>query len=147
MLRGGMLTWGRSFRPALVAVPAVFLCGVIASAQYPTGTQYPTGGQYPGGQYPGGQYPGGQYPGGQYPPGQYPSTYPGSPLPGGIPMPNIHLPGRKPKAPKGEEKVHTTVSSADGCLRRLGEKDLVLETAKHALLRFRLLAKTKFENK
>jgi hypothetical protein len=127
----------------------MLLCGVIASAQYPTGypgqyppNQYPNGGQYPGGQYPGGQYPPGQYPPGQYP-SQYPSTYPG------IPMPNIHLPGKKPKdkTEKGDEVVHTTVASADGSLRKLGEKDLLLQTGKRVILRFRLLGKTKFENK
>ena len=61
-------------------------------------------------------------------------------------MPNIHLPGRKTKGEKGEE-VKTTVASADGTLRKLGEKDLLLQTGKRAVLRFRLLAKTKFENK
>jgi hypothetical protein len=61
-------------------------------------------------------------------------------------VPQIHLPPRKSKADKGEE-VRTTVASADGALRRLGEKDLLLETGKGAILRFRLLAKTKFENK
>jgi hypothetical protein len=142
----------RPIRPAVVAVPAMFLCGVLASAQYPAGGQYPTGqyppNQYPtGGQYPnGGQYPPGQYPPGQYPPGQYPNTYPGNRLPGGIPMPNIHLPGKKSKDKAGEE-VRTTVASADGSLRKLGEKDLLLQTGKSVILRFRLLAKTKFENK
>jgi len=124
----------------------MLLCGVFASAQYP-GTQYP-GGQYPPNQYPtGGQYPPGQYPPGQYPPGQYPNTYPDNRLPGGIPMPNIHLPGRKPKAGKGEEEVRTTIASVDGNLRKVAEKDLLLQTSKRAVLRFRLLAKTKFENK
>ena len=61
-------------------------------------------------------------------------------------MPQIHLPPRKSKADKGEE-VRTTVASADGSLRKLGEKDLLLETGKGAILRFRLLGKTKFENK
>ncbi|MCX6632744.1 MAG: hypothetical protein NTW28_34520 [Candidatus Solibacter sp.] len=136
----------RSLRPAVVAVRAMFLCGVLASAQYPAGGQYP-GGQYPPNQYPpGGQYPPGQYPPGQYPPGQYPDTYPSNRLPGGIPMPNIHLPGRKPKA-KAEEEVRSTVASADGSLRKLGEKELLLQTNKRAVLRFRLLTKTKFENK
>jgi len=124
----------------------MLLCGVLASAQYPTGGQYP--GQYPPNQYPnGGQYPPGQYPPGQYPPGQYPNTYPSNRLPGGLPMPNIHLPGKKPKAGKGEEEVHSTVASADGSLRKLGEKELLLQTGKRVVLRFRLLAKTKFENK
>jgi hypothetical protein len=62
-------------------------------------------------------------------------------------MPNIHLPGKKPKAGKGDEQVHATVASADGSLRKLGEKDLLLETGKRVVLRFRLLPKTKFENK
>jgi hypothetical protein len=143
----------RPFRPAVVAVGAMFLCGMLASAQYPSGGQYPTGqyppnqypagGQYPPGQYPPNQYPPGQYPPNQYPPGQYPNTYPP-----GIPVPNIHLPGKKPKdkADKGEE-VRATVASVDGSLRRVGEKDLLLETGKRAILRFRLLAKTRFENK
>src|SRR4249920_298593 len=124
----------RPFGPAVAAVPVILLCGVFASAQYPTGTQYP-----------GGQYPPNQYPtGGQYPPGQYPNTYPDNRLPGGIPMPQIHLPGKKPKdKPKGEEEVHSTVASADGTLRKLGEKDLLLQTGKHVVLRFRLLPKTK----
>jgi hypothetical protein len=39
------------------------------------------------------------------------------------------------------------VASADGSLRKLGERDLLLQTGKRAVLRFRLLAKTKFENK
>ena len=136
----------RPFRPAVVAAAAILLCGVLASAQYPTGGQYP--GQYPPNQYPnGGQYPPGQYPPGQYPPGQYPNTYP-SGIPG-IPMPNIHLPGKKPKdkAGKADEVVRTTVASADGSLRKLGEKDLLLQTGKRSILRFRLLSKTKFENK
>src|ERR1035437_6179461 len=144
MLPGGILTMRRPFRPAVVAVCTVLLCAVVASAQYASGCQYPTG-QYPPiqsppGQYPPGQYPPNQYPN-QYPPGQYPNTYPP-----GLPMPNIHLPSKKPKPDKGEE-VRTTVASVDGSLRRLGEKDLLLETGKGAILRFRLLAKTKFENK
>ena len=130
----------RRFRPAVVAVPAMFLCGLLAYGQYPS--QYPPG-QYPPNTYPGGQYPnGGQYPPGQYPPGQYPSTYPG-----GIPMPNIHLPGRKGKDKGTGEEVRTTVCSAEGMLRKVGEKDLLLQAGKHKVLRFRLLAKTKFENK
>src|ERR1017187_5091243 len=129
MLPGGILAMRRPLRLAVVAVAAMLLCAVPASAQYPTGGQYPTG-----------QYPPNQYPN-QYPPGQYPNTYPP-----GLPMPNIHLPSKKPKPDKGEE-VRTTVASVDGSLRRLGEKDLLLETGKGTILRFRLLAKTKFENK
>ena len=126
----------RLSRPALCAVPALLVCGVLASAQYPTG------GQYPPGQYPPGQYPPGQYPPGQYPPGQYPGGGPG------ISLPQIKFPGRKDKTPKANtEEVHSTVASVDGTLRKLGEKDLVLETAKHVFLRFRVVAKTKFQNK
>src|ERR1035438_8583644 len=146
MLPGGIPMMRRPFRPAVVAAAAILLCGVLASAQYPTGGQYP--GQYPPNQYPnGGQYPPGQYPPGQYPPGQYPNTYP-SGIPG-IPMPNIHLPGKKPKdkAGKADEVVRTTVASADGSLRKLGEKDLLLQTGKRSILRLRILSKTKFENK
>src|SRR5450759_696620 len=104
MLRGGIPMMRHPFRPAVVAVPAMFLGCVLASAQYLAGGQYPTG-QYPPNQYlTGGQYPnGGPYPPGQYPPGQYPNTYPSNRLPGGIPMPNIHLPGKKPKDKAGED--------------------------------------------
>ena len=132
----------RPIRPAVLALPALLLGGALASAQYPTG------GQYPSGQYPPNQYPtGGQYPPGQYPPGQYPNTYPSNRLPGGVPMPNIHLPGKKSKTGKADEEVRSTVQSADGTLRKLGEKDLLLGSGKRVILRFRLLAKTRFENK
>ena len=105
------------------------------------------------GQYPPGQYPPGQYPPGQYPPGQYPpNTYPG---PGGVPIginvPEIKLPKRKSKEERdsgsSREQARITVVSADGSLHRLGEKDLLLQTARGTLLRFRLLAKTQFRNK
>jgi len=93
------------------------------------------------GQYPPGQYPPGQYPPGQYPPDAYP--YPGSRGPGGIPMPRVPWPKRKPKegAKKGE------IEKFEGMLRRLSEKELVLETHDQGLMRFRLLAKTQFKNK
>src|SRR5205814_6821726 len=44
------------------------------------------------------------------------------------------------------EETKVTVASVDGTLRRLRERDLLLETRK-AVLRFRLIAKTKFQNK
>lgn len=105
------------------------------------------------GQYPG-QYPPGQYPPGQYPPGQYPNTYPGGtyPGPGGVPVginvPEIKLPKRQSKNERAgsREAVNTTVVSAEGALRRLREKDLLLQ-GRRGLLRFRLLAKTQFRNK
>src|SRR5215471_2969671 len=123
---------------ALLAVAAT------ADAQFPSQypTQYPQGGQYPGGQYPGGQYPPNQYPG-NYPPGNYPNTYP-SRLPGGIPLPEIKLP-KKDKGNSKQEQTRATVASVEGTLRRLREKDLVLEARRKALLRFRLIAKTRFE--
>jgi hypothetical protein len=88
-----------------------------------------------------------QYPAGQYPPGQYPDQYParlqgGIPL--GIPMPQIKLPGRKAKDKDSERSDGSkiTLASAEGALRKLGEKDLLLETGKERVLKFRLLAKT-----
>jgi hypothetical protein len=131
----------------------LFVAGLLlgmalpAIAQYPG--QYPPG-QYPPGQYPGGQYPPGQYPPGQYPPGQYPpNTYPGGtyPGPGGVPitLPGIHLPNRKQKS-DGDAKT-TTIQSIDGTLRRLAEKDLLLQTSSNKVLRFRLIPKTEFRSK
>jgi hypothetical protein len=143
MLLGGKPVMRRCL-PALL-FSGVLLFGVLAAAQ-----TYP--GQYPN-QYPPGQYPPGQYPPGQYPPGQYPNTYP-TRLPGGIPVglpvPEIKLPKKKDKSGSSgsshdEEKM--TVATVDGSLRKLGEKDLLLQTGRKAVLRFRLLAKTQFRNK
>jgi hypothetical protein len=116
-------------------VPALLLLQAISFGQNFPG-QYPS--QYPSGQYPPGQYPPGQYPPGQYPPGQYPSN--------GIPMPSIHLPKRKPKT----ESTNTSkvmVASVEGTLRKLGEKDLLLQTSSSRVLKFRLIAKTEFLGK
>jgi hypothetical protein len=108
--------------------------------------QYPT--QYPPGQYPPGQYPPNTYPGG-YPPNTYPPNT--VPMPGPVPVPvsipTVKLPSKTPKDKGKPEDVKTTVAAVDGTLRKLGEKDLVLQTPKRALLRFRLLAKTRFLNK
>lgn len=89
-----------------------------------------------------GQFPG-QYPPGQYPPGQYPND---SRLPGGIPMPRF--PKRKPKEASGKagQEAKVNAASVDGSLRKVREKDLLLQS-KRGLLRFRLLAKTQFQNK
>jgi hypothetical protein len=127
--------------------------------QYPGG-QYPSGGQYPGGQYPGGQYPGGQYPQGQYPPGQNPQgqyppgqyppgQYPQGQigLPGGVSVPSPKIPGKKPSDSSNSNNVRVPLRAADGTLRELGEKDLYLETDKHKILKFRMLAKTQFRDK
>ncbi|HVW86135.1 MAG TPA: hypothetical protein VHB50_15705 [Bryobacteraceae bacterium] len=103
--------------------------------------QYP--GQYPGGGYPPGGYPPGGYPPGGYPPNTYPSTYPG---PMGMPVPigGIHLPKRKHK---DDNKTKVTVESVEGTLRRLAEKDLLLQTSPDRILRFRLIARTEFRGK
>lgn len=128
-------------------VLAILLAGVPALAQYPT--QYPPGQYPPGTTYPPGGYPPNTYPGG-YPPNTYPNTYP-TRLPGGVPVnlptPDIKLPGKKDKGKTTGSEMKTTVASVDGTLRKLGEKDVVLQTPKKSLLRFRLLSKTKFENK
>jgi hypothetical protein len=118
----------------------------VAAAQYPG--QYPPGGYPPNTYPPGGNYPPNTYPGGGYPGGGYPNTYP-SRLPGGIPVPEIKLPkkGDKEKDKKSDGDVKVTLATIDGSLRKLGEKDLVLQSAPKTLLRFRLLAKTQFRDK
>lgn len=119
----------------------LLLLAALAQAQVPPGP-------YPPGQYPPGQYPPGQYPPGTYPPGQYPIPGPGG-IPIGIQVPEIKLPKKQSKD-KNQEKSSqqiTRVISADGSLRRMGEKDLLLQIARGAVLRFRLLAKTQFRNK
>ena len=110
--------------------------------------------QYPPGQYPPGQYPPGQYPPGQYPPGQYPNTYP-TRLPGGIPVnlpvPDLKLPkkGSKDggKTAKSSDDLKITLASVSGVMRQMSEKELLLQIASGAVLRFRLLVKTQFHSK
>lgn len=121
----------RCVRLAALGTAALLCAG--AAAQYPN--------QYPPGQYPPGQYPPGQYPPGQYPQDPYP--YPGSRMPGGIPMPPIKWPKRGPK--EGSKKGD--VQKFEGTLRKLAEKELVIENSGEGLLRFRLLAKTQFRDK
>lgn len=99
----------------------------------------------------------GQYPPGQYPPGQYPPGTIRTPVPGvGIPVPEIKLPrrGERNDPKEGEQgaqdqqdaKARLTIElgSFEGTLRKLGEKDLLLETAGHGVLEFRVLTNTKF---
>jgi hypothetical protein len=62
-------------------------------------------------------------------------------------MPEIKLPKRTPKSGGSEHEVKMTLASVDGTLRKMGEKDLYLQTGPQRFLRFRLLAKTKFQNK
>jgi hypothetical protein len=127
---------------ALSRLEALGLAAVLACAATP-GEAWQT-------QYPGSQYPSGQYPPGQYPPDQYPSTYPGGRAPGGINIPPINLPKRKPKSEEDKKKDEKSkgpeYSALDGRLRRLGEKDMVVESRGGKILRFRLLARTRFEN-
>ena len=108
--------------------------------QYPPGQYPPNGGQYPPGQYPPSNYPGGNYPPGNYPPGGgYPSSVPGIGLP--------RLPGRKEKSGDKASELKVTVASVNGRLRKLSEKDLLLQTSGKTVLRFRLLRKTEFRDK
>ena len=131
-------------------LPAALLAfAVPVFAQFPS--QYPS--QYPPGQYPPNTYPPGSYPPNTYPPNTYPDSYP-TRLPGGVPVnlpvPDLKLPKRKGKDDKPSAKQdqgHFTLASTDGTLRRLREKDLLLEGPRKAVLRFRLLAKTRFEDK
>jgi hypothetical protein len=76
-------------------------------------------------------------------------------MPGGVPIgiqvPEIKLPKRgskdkNEKSGSSHEAAKITVVSVDGSLRRLGEKDLILQSPR-GMLRFRLLAKTQFRNK
>jgi len=118
--------------PAVSIVAVLIGCAGVAAAQTAPG-----------------QYPPGQYPPGQYPPGQYPpNTYPGN-APVGINVPSINLPKRHPKDKKSDsadDGLQVKLASADGTLRKMGEKDLYLEAASKRILRFRLLAKTRFQN-
>jgi hypothetical protein len=137
----------------LVSGALFTLC--LLHAQYPPG-QYPPGqyppGQYPPGQYPPGGYPPGQYPPGQYPPGQYPTRLPGG-VPVSLPVPEIKIPKRQPKDPdakkdgKPTSEIKITLKSLDGTLRKMGEKELQVDTAEKGTLEFRLLAKTQFIDK
>lgn len=61
-----------------------------------------------------------------------------------LPFPRRNKDKNKKESSGKEEKM--TLASAEGRLRKLSEKDLILESRK-GLLRFRLLAKTQFRNK
>jgi hypothetical protein len=137
----------------LIPVGCLLLAGFSGLAPHASAwqTQYP--GQYPPTQYPG-QYPPGQYPPGQYPPGGYPPNRVPTPIPGvGVEVPTIKLPTPKKKSEgdkkKGGNDKQLTIdlSNVSGTLRELEEKHLLLETAAHGVLRFRLLAKTEFRDK
>jgi hypothetical protein len=93
---------------------------------------------YPGGPYPGGGYPPGGYPPGRYPGGGYPGGYPGGGA--GIPMP-----GRKKKDTKKEDSE--PLLTVTGMLRKLDEKQMVVEAEDTRLLSLKRTAKTKFLNK
>ncbi len=58
------------------------------------------------------------------------------------------LPGKKSKDDTSDSNsVRVPLRAADGTLRELDEKSLYLETNKHKILRFRMLAKTQFRDK
>ncbi|NWF83274.1 MAG: hypothetical protein HXY18_05540 [Bryobacteraceae bacterium] len=125
---------------ALSVLAVWLLSGHASPAQTPS--------QYPPSQYPPGQYPPGQYPPGQYP--QDPSTYPGR-LPGGVQLPRIPWPKKKPKEDKKDEKgneneVRVELNSMEGTLRELASKHLLLASGGQ-VYKFRLLAKTRFQDK
>jgi hypothetical protein len=61
-------------------------------------------------------------------------------------MPNIHLPKRKPKA-ESTSTSKVTVASLEGTLRKLGEKDLLLQISSSRVLKFRLIPRTEFLGK
>jgi hypothetical protein len=61
-------------------------------------------------------------------------------------MPSIHFPKRKPKA-DSPNSSKITVASVEGTLRKLEEKDLLLQTSSSRVLKFRLIAKTEFLGK
>jgi hypothetical protein len=140
----------------VLALLLASVVGLSQTLQNPPGQNQP--GQYPPSQYPPGQYPPGQYPPGQYPPGQYPPSdtvpmrLPGG-VPVGVPVPQIKLPKRKPKADNDKEASKTgddlkmLLRGVDGALREIGEKDLFVEVGGRRLFRFRLLAKTQFRDK
>lgn len=131
-------------RTSVVRVSVLALFGFAAWAQYPPG-QYPPG-TYPPGQYPPQPYPG-QYPPGGYPPNTYPTRLPGG-VPVNLPVPEVGLPKRQPKDKGGSDSdSKVALAPIDGTLRKLGEKDLYLQTSGKTVLRFRLLAKTQFRDK
>jgi hypothetical protein len=140
-------------RPLFISALAAATLLAQLPGQYPPGQYPPTGryppGQYPPGQYPPGQYPQDPYPPGQYPPGQYPTRLPGG-VPVNLPVPEIKIPkrGQKKDDPKKENGKEVTIKleSAVGSLRKLTEKELLLETDADKVVQYRLLAKTIFRN-
>lgn len=136
--------------PSLHLRRAIAICGLAAAlSEAAFGYLAQT---YPPGQYPPGQYPPGQYP--PYPDNRIPATIPGGPTIG-IPIPEIKLPRRKEKEKSKEQTAPeakapappaATLRAVAGRLRLIGEKELLLETEKHGILRFRLLGKTQFRD-
>jgi len=65
----------------------------------------------------------------------------------GVPVPEVKLPRKKTEKENQRADAKATLAPVDGALRKLGEKDLLLETGRDTVLRFRLLAKTQFRDK
>jgi hypothetical protein len=61
-------------------------------------------------------------------------------------MPSIHFPKRKPKT-ESTNASKVNVASIEGTLRKLGEKDLLLQTSPSRVLKFRLIPRTEFLGK
>ncbi|HTS25105.1 MAG TPA: hypothetical protein VMH81_04485 [Bryobacteraceae bacterium] len=127
---------------ANLLVSVVLMWAVSAAAQTYPGQYPPT--TYPPTTYPPGTYPPGTYPPGTYPPNTYPTRLPGG-VPVGLPVPEVKLPKKDSKSKNDDTRM--TLSSVDGTFRRMGEKDLLLQAAHQRILRFRLLAKTRFLSK
>jgi hypothetical protein len=85
----------------------------------------PPGGGYPGGGYPGGGYPGGGYPGG---------GYPGRPYPQGNPR------GQAPNSRRDQ-----TATTLTGMLRRIGEKNVVVESDDKTINTISIAKSTKYK--
>jgi hypothetical protein len=63
-----------------------------------------------------------------------------------MPVPNIHLPKRKEKT-NNTATTKMTVETLEGTLRKLAEKDLLLQTSPSKILKFRLIPRTEFIGK
>ena len=127
-------------RRRIMTVSALLIASHVCSS-----AQVPQPGTYPPNTYPPNTYPD------NYPTNRYPARLPGGGSVG-IPIPEIRLPkrGKKEEAktptPPPPAAAEVKVRAVNGTLRLLGEKELLLETVKHGVLRFRVLAKTQFRD-
>lgn len=68
-------------------------------------------------------------------------------MPGGLSIPKIKWPKRKGKEEGASAEQKATLAPVEGRLRKLDAKELLLETRKKEVLRFRLIAKSQFRDK